>query len=139
MERQFGTGKDNSWQFNLGFRYKFGTLEDFTLTNLFDFDKSEIKPEGKQVINDAAVKLNKKNVKGTVVIEGHTDWYGSEEYNQVLSEKRAKAVEEQLKNTVTNEKVQIESKGYGETKPVADNNTPEGRAQNRRVEVKYSR
>ena len=139
VERQFGTGKDNSWQFNLGFRYKFGTLEDFTLTNLFDFDKSEIKPEGKQMINDAAVKLNKKNVKGTVVIEGHTDWYGSEEYNQVLSEKRAKAVEEQFKNTVTNEKVQIESKGYGETKPVADNNTPEGRAQNRRVEVKYSR
>lgn len=91
------------------------------------------------MINDAAVKLNKKNVKGTVVIEGHTDWYGSEEYNQVLSEKRVKAVEEQFKNTVTNEKVQIESKGYGETKPVADNNTPEGRAQNRRVEVKYSR
>jgi len=137
VERQFGTGRNNSWQFNLGFRYKFGSMKDFTLTNLFDFDKAELKPAGKQMINEAAGQLNKKRAEGTVVIEGHTDWTGSEEYNQILSEKRAKAVEAEFKNTVTNEKVQIEAKGYGESKPVADNRTEEGRAENRRVEVKF--
>ncbi len=82
-------------------------------------------------------KINDKKVKGTLLIEGHTDWTGSEECNQILSEKRAKAVEEVFKENVTNENIKYETKGYGETKPVADNKTKEGRAKNRRVEVNY--
>ncbi len=139
VERQFGEERDNSWQFNLGFRYKFGSLKDFTFNaaNLFDFDKSEVKPEGKEMIKNASEIMNAKKVKGTLLIEGHTDWTGSEEYNQILSEKRAKAVEEAFKENVTNENIKYETKGYGETKPVADNKTKEGRAKNRRVEVNY--
>ncbi|NME35677.1 MULTISPECIES: autotransporter outer membrane beta-barrel domain-containing protein [Fusobacterium] len=139
IERQFGHRDDNSWQFNLGFRYKFSSLKDFSLTNLFDFDKSEIKPEGKEEIAKISKELNKKKYKGTLKLEGHTDWTGTREYNQGLSERRVKAVEEELKKNVTNEKLKYETKGYGEDRPVADNRTKEGRALNRRVEVKYEK
>ena len=141
IERQFGEEKDNSWQFNLGFRYKFGSFKDFSFNaaNLFDFDKSEVKPEGEEMIKNASEIMNKKKLKGTLSIEGHTDWTGSEEYNQILSEKRAKAVEEVFKENVTNENVKYESKGYGETRPIEDNNTAEGRAKNRRVEMKFNK
>lgn len=141
VERQFGEERDNSWQFNLGFRYKFGSLKDFTFNtaNLFDFDKSEVKAEGKEMIKNASEIMNKKKLKGTLSIEGHTDWTGSEEYNQILSEKRAKAVEEVFKENVINENIKYETKGYGETRPVADNKTKEGRAANRRVEMKFNK
>ncbi|WP_027128046.1 autotransporter outer membrane beta-barrel domain-containing protein [Fusobacterium perfoetens] len=139
IERQFGHRDDNSWQFNLGFRYKFSSIKDFSLTNLFDFDKSEIKPEGKETIEKVSKELNKKKYKGTLKLEGHTDWTGTREYNQGLSERRAKAVEEELKKNVTNEKLKYETKGYGEDRPVVDNRTKEGRAKNRRVEVKYEK
>lgn len=141
VERQFGEERDNSWQFNLGFRYKFGSFKDFTFNaaNLFDFDKTEVKPEGKEMIKNASEIMNAKKLKGTLSIEGHTDWTGDEEYNQILSEKRAKAVEEVFKENVTNENIKYETKGYGETKPVADNKTKEGRAANRRVEMKFNK
>ena len=141
IERQFGEERDNSWQFNLGFRYKFGSFKDFTFNaaNLFDFDKSEVKAEGKEMIKNASEIMNAKKLKGTLSIEGHTDWTGDEEYNQILSEKRAKAVEEVFKENVTNENINYETKGYGETRPVADNKTKEGRAKNRRVEMKFNK
>ena len=140
VESQFGH-KDNSWQFNLGFRYKFGSLKDFTFntSSLFDSNKIEIKTEGKELIKNASEKMNNKKVKGTLLIEGHTDWTGSEEYNQLLSEKRAKAVEKVFKENVTNENIKYETKGYGEIKPVADNKTSEGRAKNRRVEINFNK
>ena len=141
IERQFGEERDNSWQFNLGFRYKFGSFKDFTFNtaNLFDFDKSEVKAEGKEMIKNASEIMNAKKLKRTLSIEGHTDWTGDEEYNQILSEKRAKAVEEVFKENVTNENINYETKGYGETRPVADNKTKEGRTANRRVEIKFNK
>ena len=126
------------WRVGLGFGYKFTSLKDFSLETLFDFGKSEIRPEGKEFLKNAAVKLNGR-ANGTLVIEGHTDSIGSEKYNQTLSEKRAEAVEKELKANVTNKKVDYSTKGYGETKPVADNNTEEGRAANRRVELKFNK
>lgn len=70
-----------------------------------------------------------------VEIGGHTDSDGKDEYNLTLSEKRAKAVMDYLvKKGVPAE--QLTFKGYGETQPIADNTTPEGKAQNRRVELK---
>ena len=141
VEKQFGSNIDSSWQFNIGFRYKFGGLKDFTFAaaNLFDFDKSVIKPEGKVMIKDASDIMNKRKLKGTLTIEGHTDWTGTNEYNQRLSERRAKAVKEEFEQNLTNENIQCEAKGYGETRPVADNRTKEGRAKNRRVDIKFNK
>ena len=150
IERTFGSRFETQWQGTLGFRISFDKLSDlFTspveapvtieAANLFDFDKSEVKPEGKEMIKNASEIMNKKKLKGTLSIEGHTDWTGSEEHNQILSEKRAKAVEEVFKENVTNENIKYETKGYGETKPVADNKTKEGRAANRRVEMKFNK
>ena len=66
-------------------------------------------------------------------IDGHTDSDGSDEYNQVLSEKRANSV----KNFLVSQGVtaEITTKGYGESKPVASNDTAEGKQKNRRVEI----
>ena len=130
----------DSWSVGIGIGFKFNDIEDFTFaaSSLFDFDKSIVKPEGKEMIKNASEIINKKKLKGTLSIEGHTDWTGTEEYNQILSEKRAKAVKEEFKENVTNENIKYETKGYGETRPVADNKTKEGRARNRRVEVKFN-
>ena len=150
IERTFGSRFETQWQGTLGFRISFNKLSDlFTspveapvtieAANLFDFDKSEVKAEGKEMIKNASEIMNAKKLKGILSIEGHTDWTGDEEYNQILSEKRAKAVEEVFKENVTNENIKYETKGYGETKPVADNKTKEGRAANRRVEMKFNK
>lgn len=140
--------RDGEWLIGVGFGYKFNDVKELVVNNvvsnfvfnasaLFDFDKSEIKPEGKEVIKNASQAINKEKIEGTLLIEGHTDWKGSEKYNQKLSEKRAEAVKEEFKANVTNEKIKYEAKGYGETRPIATNETPEGRAKNRRVEVNY--
>ena len=150
VERTFGSRFETQWQGTLGFRISFDKLSDlFTnpveapvtieAANLFDFDKTEVKPAGKEMIKNASEIMNAKKLKGTLLIEGHTDWTGDEEYNQILSEKRAKAVEEVFKENVTNENIKYETKGYGETRPVADNKTKEGRATNRRVEMKFNK
>jgi OOP family OmpA-OmpF porin len=68
----------------------------------------------------------------TGVIEGHTDSNGADAYNQRLSEQRAKAVRDYMVSMGI-DPARLEAKGYGESQPVADNATPEGRAQNRRV------
>lgn len=149
IEKQFGKHRDSdSWQFNLGFRYRFNSVKDlnpivmfrdFSLKadNYFDFDKSELKPEGKAVVKKISTELNKVGTKGTLKMEGHTDSIGTREYNQNLSEERAKSVENEFKKNITNEKIQYDTKGYGEDKPIADNTTEEGRAQNRRVDIKF--
>jgi outer membrane protein OmpA-like peptidoglycan-associated protein len=70
-----------------------------------------------------------------VIAEGHTDTVGSAEYNQKLSERRADAVRRYLINGgIMPERIRTE--GFGESKPVASNDTDEGRAQNRRVELR---
>ena len=73
-----------------------------------------------------------------VVLEGHTDSIGKEAYNQKLSEKRANAVAKALEDLgVSGDK--IKTVGFGETKPIADNKTKQGRAENRRVEAKFNK
>ncbi|MCO7222880.1 OmpA family protein [Pleionea sp. CnH1-48] len=71
----------------------------------------------------------------TVVFEGHTDSMGRASYNQKLSERRAKAVADMLVANYNIDASRVSSKGVGESKPIADNGTAEGRAQNRRVEA----
>jgi OOP family OmpA-OmpF porin len=99
----------------------------------FDFDKATIKPSGRDEL-DAAVKTLRDNPSMHVVVEGHTDSIGSDAYNQRLSERRAKAVRDYLVREGIDAS-RITTRGYGESRPVASNDTAEGRAQNRRSEV----
>lgn len=97
----------------------------------FDFDKSDIKPEFVPVL-DEAVKILKENSDIKVIIEGHTDWTGTEKYNLGLSERRAASVCNYLVEKGISQNI-LEPIGYGEDNPIADNHTPEGRSMNRRV------
>jgi OOP family OmpA-OmpF porin len=106
----------------------------WVLRNLhFDLDKSEIKPESYPVL-DEAVKVLKENPGLRVEIEGHTDSQGSAAYNQGLSERRADAVMRYMTGKGIDSS-RLSTKGFGLTRPVADNATAEGRALNRRVEL----
>ncbi len=100
----------------------------------FDFDKSDIKAEYHQELADFAAYA--KQLPGTVIeIGGHTDAKGSDEYNQKLSQRRANSVRDYLiKNFGMNGKL-LTAVGFGESKPVASNDTDAGRAENRRMEA----
>lgn len=100
----------------------------------FDFDKAQVKPESYGDIK-ALADFMKQFPATTTVVEGHTDSVGSDAYNQKLSERRAHAVREVLVNQYGVEGSRVNAVGYGETRPVADNATAEGRAINRRVEA----
>lgn len=98
----------------------------------FAYDRYEIKPASYAVLDEIVSTIKNKPVV-SVRVEGHTDGNGSDAYNQRLSENRARSVREYLvRKGIPAEK--ISSVGMGESKPVADNATKEGRAQNRRVE-----
>ena len=100
----------------------------------FDFDKWELRPES-FVELDRVVKLLKENPAIEIEMSAHTDSYGSDEYNFKLSDNRARSVMEYiLSKGISTER--IISHGYGETVPVAPNDTPENRQLNRRVEFK---
>jgi outer membrane protein OmpA-like peptidoglycan-associated protein len=100
---------------------------------LFDSGSDALKSEGIVELNKMADILAKYS-DDRVKIEGHTDSVGDAKHNQTLSEKRAHAVKTVLVSRGVQEK-QIEVYGFGETKPVADNGSAEGRAKNRRVEL----
>ena len=99
----------------------------------FDNDMATLRPEAIGILDRAAIALKEW---GSVKVEigGHTDSVGTDEYNQALSERRAYAVRDYLisKGVAAD---RLTAKGYGESKPVADNGTAEGRFQNRRVEM----
>lgn len=101
----------------------------------FDFDKAVLKPEGKAAIQQLAQQLNSRGANlQKVTVVGNTDSKGSDAYNQKLSERRAAAVGNFLiENGVP--AALIEAYGNGERNPVASNDTAQGRAQNRRVDI----
>jgi len=99
----------------------------------FDFDQYKLSDKSKYIL-DNIVKLLKSNNKN-LIIEGHTDALGSEKYNFTLGLKRSKSVEKYLQQLgVAAKKLQVTS--AGETSAVADNNKAQGRAKNRRVDIK---
>jgi outer membrane protein OmpA-like peptidoglycan-associated protein len=99
----------------------------------FDFDKATIKPEGQRRLDDA-VRLLRDNPNMRVVAVGHTDSVGSDAYNMKLGERRARSVADYLtRQGVSPARIDVESEG--ESRPVASNQTAEGRADNRRVEL----
>jgi len=100
---------------------------------LFDFDSAEIKSEANPML-DEAVGILKKNPAIKVEIDGHTDNVGPAAYNMKLSERRANSIMKYfVDHGVNAERLTI--KGFGLTKPAASNDTKEGRAKNRRVEL----
>lgn len=105
----------------------------FEADAFFDFDKAVLKPEGKTKLDDVAAKSKDVDLE-VIIAVGHTDSIGSDAYNQKLSIRRAEAVKAYLVSKgVPADRVYTE--GKGESQPVADNKTAEGRAKNRRVEI----
>jgi OmpA-OmpF porin, OOP family len=101
----------------------------------FDFDKYNIKKEWVVVLDEAVRRLNEEPcLRVNVIIEGHTDYFGSDNYNQKLSERRAGAVYNYfLKKGIKAERMR--PVGYGENRPKTADRSPAGRAINRRVEI----
>jgi outer membrane protein OmpA-like peptidoglycan-associated protein len=99
----------------------------------FDFGKSIIRDESKPIV-EQIVQMMKSNPDLKIGVEGHTDNVGSPASNRTLSEARAKSVV----TTIVGQGIsadRLSPAGYGQDKPIADNNTEEGRAKNRRVEL----
>jgi OOP family OmpA-OmpF porin len=99
----------------------------------FDFDKATIKPESEPILDEVSDFL-KANPNMKMEIQGHTDSKGTAAYNLKLSDRRAAAVKAYLVKDEAIKPDRLTTKGYGLTKPVASNDTEEGRAKNRRVE-----
>lgn len=100
----------------------------------FDVGSYTIKPAFRDTL-DAVANSLQEYPNSIVDVYGHTDSTGSEEFNQRLSEQRAQAVSNYLTSRGVNS-ARLRWQGFGETLPIADNSTAEGRAQNRRVEIK---
>ena len=100
---------------------------------LFDFDKSVLKPAAKASLDSLAGKVKSLTLE-VIVAVGHTDSIGTDAYNQKLSIRRAEAVKKYLVSQGIEAK-RIYVEGKGESQPVADNKTAEGRAKNRRVQI----
>jgi outer membrane protein OmpA-like peptidoglycan-associated protein len=110
-----------------------------TLSNdkvTFPVNKAEISPEAKAMIDEAVAPLVKENRGVYFEIEGHTDSSGDEAYNFRLGEERAMAVRDYIAKTHGIALSRLNVISYGEDKPVADNKTKDGRAQNRRVVIR---
>lgn len=100
----------------------------------FDFDRAVVR-EGSQADIRAVADFMQQYPQTRTTVEGHTDSVGPDAYNQRLSERRAQAVRDVLVNQYGVAAERVEAMGYGESRPVADNASAEGRAINRRVEA----
>ena len=100
----------------------------------FDFDKSNVKPQYFELLNNLKDFIEQNNYEVTIV--GHTDSVGSNQYNFGLSRRRAESVKAKLLEFGLAEERIIGIEAMGEEQPIATNDTSEGRAQNRRVEFK---
>lgn len=98
----------------------------------FDFDKATIKPESASILDHAVEVLNQQAV--SVRVEGHTDSRGSDAYNKVLSDKRAHSVMSYLVSKGI-DAARLTAVGYGESAPIAPNDSAENMAKNRRVDL----
>jgi outer membrane protein OmpA-like peptidoglycan-associated protein len=132
MDKQMAEMKSDLAQVKVE-RFGEGIKLTFDATILFDVSKAELKSVGQEDLTKFARILN-KYANTIILVEGHTDATGSEERNMELSRQRAQAVADFLiANQVQGSRFTVT--GNGETKPIADNATAEGRSANRRVEV----
>ena len=112
---------DDGWELNLGVKL------------LFESDVGSVSDEGREAVAELARTLSALGIE-RIRIEGHTDNLGNAKYNEALSLRRAESVAQHLVRIGWRDNA-IERRGYGADKPVADNATPSGRAQNRRVAI----
>jgi len=105
-----------------------------TLNVQFDTNKAVVKPAYEKDIRDLADAMT-AHPELKIMIEGHTDNVGALKYNMNLSQKRAEAVKNVLVKKYKIDPARLTAKGFGETKPIADNKTKAGRQENRRVEA----
>jgi outer membrane protein OmpA-like peptidoglycan-associated protein len=116
-----------------------GTAIHLAADVLFDFDKAELKPEAAPILEKVVAMIQQKQPK-QIQIHGYTDSKGSDEYNQTLSHQRAQAVADWFEGHGIAQKL-LATGGFGETNPIAPNenldgsDNPEGRKQNRRVDI----
>jgi len=110
--------------------------ESYVIDNiLFEFNKAYLKKESRDLLN-GLLHIMQRDPSLKIEIRGHTDSVGNDNYNRKLSERRADAVAEYLiKNGISPER--LNSVGFGESKPIADNKTKEGRKKNRRTEFYF--
>ena len=101
----------------------------------FQSGQANIEPKYHDLMQKVSRALN-VFPRSQVVIEGHTDSYGSDDANMALSRRRAQAVSAYLTSQFGVQAFRISAVGYGETRPIANNDTPEGRARNRRIEIR---
>jgi OOP family OmpA-OmpF porin len=104
----------------------------------FDFDKADIRPDAAVILDEAATLLKdalSDCPSRSVSVEGHTDAVGTDDYNQGLSERRSNSVMDYLVGQGVSGS-RLMAKGFGESSPIATNETAEGRALNRRVELR---
>jgi OOP family OmpA-OmpF porin len=100
----------------------------------FDSNSTKILPKYRDGLNELGKALSKPSLP-TVEIAGHTDSIGSERANQSLSERRAESVKRYLVQNFSIPQERLIAKGYGKSRPIASNDTPEDRSKNRRIEV----
>jgi outer membrane protein OmpA-like peptidoglycan-associated protein len=105
----------------------------------FKFDSATLTPADKQKLDVIATRLKKEAPSAELRVSGHTDSVGSDKYNKTLSQKRAASVTNYLVSSGVPRSSFVAVVGEGESRPVADNKTKEGRALNRRVEIKINR
>ena len=105
----------------------------------FQFDSAKLTPADKDVLNTIATRLKQESSTAELTVTGHTDSVGSDAYNQKLSDRRAHSVVEYLISQGVPRSSFVSVTGAGESQPVADNKTADGRAMNRRTEIKINR
>lgn len=108
-----------------------GIVVDFEEKILFAYDKSDLSASSEGSLQKLVAVL-KEYPDTNIEVQGHTDSKGSDQYNQGLSERRARAVSAYLRNAGVSDS-RLTTKGYGETAPLASNDSDDGRSQNRRV------
>ncbi|KIH98002.1 hypothetical protein LP52_15900 [Streptomonospora alba] len=111
---------------------------------LFAFDEAELSGDAQQTLEDTAEILQDDAPGRTVSVDGYTDSKGEESYNRSLSEDRAEAVEQELASLIEGADITFETAGHGSADTVAPNevdgeDNPDGRAENRRVEISFAR
>ena len=100
----------------------------------FDSGKAEIKRSSYSLLTKVEKAID-VFPRSELVIEGHTDSYGGDEFNQTLSQQRAESVQQYMINAMRIPSYRLIATGFGETNPVANNETESGRARNRRIDI----
>lgn len=106
---------------------------------LFEFDSAKLTAADKKKLDVIATRLKREAATAQLHVSGHTDSVGSDAYNKKLSQKRAASVTDYLVSSGIPRSEFVSVEGFGESRPVADNKSADGRAQNRRVEIKINR